>query len=470
MKPKLKYLAASAGTGKTHTLVEEMTSALVRQRCVPSGLIATTYTRQAADELKRKLSGRLHEAGRSDLALQLDSALIGTVHGVCRQLLQRFAFAAGLSPSARVLDQAESWRVLDEAIDRIVVPADISRIQLLGDRLNQRAYQQPHLWRRQLRTVVELARANGIDAGELGAQAKKSAESYLDLYPALLPDIEAHIQQIIGVALQTLPAENDTTKVTANYVQKLHEFIERLNRDDWQWNDWIKLAEAQPGARSQSPSRCVQLMADRFVCHPRFHQDIHDYIVGIFDLAARVFDEFQSTKRQQGVLDFGDLEKGALDLLKQRPEVRDQCSKQFSLLLVDEFQDTSPIQLALFMELAKLAGDVVYVGDSKQSIYGFRGCDARLVTATVDELRRTGSEIRDLTHSWRSTPELVKLVNQVLGEPFGKHGAQAGFELSATRDSLQHPQPVLEHVIASSGRSRWDGRPVIPKKTEYPPT
>ena len=467
MNAQIKYITASAGTGKTHTLVEEMATALLSQRCAPSGLIATTYTRQAADELKRKLSSRLNEAGRNDLATQLDGALIGTVHGVCRKLLQRFAFAAGLSPSARVLDQAESWRLLDAAIDGIVVPSEVARIQTLGNRLNQKAYQQPYLWRRQLHTVVELARANNIDAGKLAAQANQSAASYLDLYPEVLPDIEVHIQEIIGVALQTLPAENDSTRVTASYIHRLHEFVARLNRDDWQWNDWIELAKATPGVRSRSSARCVQLMAERFVCHPLFHKDIRDYITGIFDLAAKVLDEFQSAKRQQGLLDFGDLEKWTLDLLKQDLEVRDQCSAQFRLLMVDEFQDTSPIQLALIMELAELAGEAVYVGDSKQSIYGFRGGDARLVNATVDELRRAGSRIGNLTQSWRSTPELVKLVNQVFGKPFGEHGAQAAFELTATRDSLQHPQPVLEHVIASSGKNRWDGSPVIPKKTEY---
>src|SRR5699024_7675896 len=96
---------------------------------------------------------------------------------------------------------------------------------------------------------------------------------------------------------------------------------------------------------------------------------------------------------------------------------------RFRLLAVDEFQDTSPVQLALFLALSELVEDKIWVGDPKQAIYGFRDADPALMLGIIGELDsgRTNlgaAAVRDLEHSWRSQQPVLDLVNAVLPQVF----------------------------------------------------
>ena len=90
-----------------------------------------------------------------------------------------------------------------------------------------------------------------------------------------------------------------------------------------------------------------------------------------------------------------------------------RLNDELELLLVDEFQDTNPMQLALFIKLAAIADKVFFVGDVKQAIYAFRGCDPELVFKTLDGLTAANAEKDTLKHNYRSRPNLVHYVNEV---------------------------------------------------------
>ncbi len=102
------------------------------------------------------------------------------------------------------------------------------------------------------------------------------------------------------------------------------------------------------------------------------------------------FGESQLLKTQKGLIDFVDQEQRLFQLL-DHPTVEETLREELQLLMVDEFQDTSPIQLALFLKLSRLADQVIWVGDIKQSIYGFRGSDPTLMTAVVNRVVEDGN-------------------------------------------------------------------------------
>ncbi len=143
-------------------------------------------------------------------------------------------------------------------------------------------------------------------------------------------------------------------------------------------------AESGQGAGGPRGSRSGRSLA-RHTTHPRFHDDLADYVRGVFALAGRAIEEYDDWKTRNRLLDFVDLETRALELL-ELPEVAGELRQRFDVLLVDEFQDTNPIQLALFLRLGELAGRVVWVGDEKQAIYGFRGSDPELVQAVTAQV------------------------------------------------------------------------------------
>ncbi len=121
-------------------------------------------------------------------------------------------------------------------------------------------------------------------------------------------------------------------------------------------------------------------------------------------------------KSARGALDFDDLELQAGALLREHPAVRAAWSERFELLMVDEFQDTNPRQLAI---LAALARDNLFtVGDELQSIYGFRHADVALFRARRSELRGRGAAL-ELTHNFRSHPDLLAVINAIFAKRFG---------------------------------------------------
>jgi ATP-dependent exoDNAse (exonuclease V) beta subunit len=126
---------------------------------------------------------------------------------------------------------------------------------------------------------------------------------------------------------------------------------------------------------------------------------------------------YAGAKRARGALDFDDLELLTGSLLRERPALRSAWSSRFELLMVDEFQDTNPRQLAI---LAALQRDNLFtVGDELQSIYGFRHADVNLFRARRAELAARGATLA-LTHNFRSHPHLLKAINAIFAARFGE--------------------------------------------------
>ena len=154
--------------------------------------------------------------------------------------------------------------------------------------------------------------------------------------------------------------------------------------------------------------------------HPRLHSDIQRAIELVFDLSRQAIELYQQHKRELGVIDFVDQETYALQLL-EREDVREQLAGELDLVLVDEFQDTSPIQLAIFLRLADVAPRSIWVGDQKQAIYGFRGTDPALMDAAIDEILGS-KEPETLPKSYRSRPGLVHFTSALFAPAFSLQG------------------------------------------------
>ena len=135
------------------------------------------------------------------------------------------------------------------------------------------------------------------------------------------------------------------------------------------------------------------------------------------DAARMVMQEFYSIKQARGVIDFIDQEELALKAL-DHPDVQNRIKEDIRYLIVDEFQDTSPIQLAIFSKMSQLVDDVLMVGDSKQAIYGFRGSDPKLALNVLNYVQQGGGNISTLPNSYRSRPGLVSLNNDLFTDPF----------------------------------------------------
>ncbi len=124
------------------------------------------------------------------------------------------------------------------------------------------------------------------------------------------------------------------------------------------------------------------------VANPAFQTELREFTELVFACAASCLDRFADFKRQYGLIDFADQETLVLDLLENNPEFRASITGRIKFMVVDEFQDTSPLQLQLFTKFAELVDKVVWVGDSKQAIYEFRGTDPELMKAVAAHIEQ----------------------------------------------------------------------------------
>ena len=202
MKPKLTFISASAGSGKTYRVTEIIEERLANGRCRPGGLIATTYTVKAAQELQERLRRLLYDQKHNQLAERLDEGLIGTIHSVCRQLLARFAFEAGISPRVEVAAEEQAAELLSQALESVTDFQTLQQLQKIAGQLGQqdtRTYE--FYWKSQVKSIIAAAQVNDIDADSLPLMAELSVrELTAFLSPPAANDLDVGLPTTQGRA------------------------------------------------------------------------------------------------------------------------------------------------------------------------------------------------------------------------------------------------------------------------------
>ena len=279
----IHVISASAGSGKTQRLVDELERAITSAEnpIRPEAVIATTFTVKAAAELRERVRARLLERGLVAEAQRLAMARIGTVHSVCSSLVTEFAFELGLPPETRTLEDEAAHAAFERSLASLVstmrgeddtVLAGSSAATALLD-LEGR---MPGLdWLTRVREIVEQARGNRSDPEDLRACASHSADSLLAYLPPAVGD-GAALEQALRKALEAFVGNKalDPTKTTAGVVEVCGRALTPLRRGrTLQWTDWSRLAAAEPGAKSRTFYEPVREAARAYDRHPQLVAD-----------------------------------------------------------------------------------------------------------------------------------------------------------------------------------------------------
>ena len=436
----LTFISAGAGSGKTHTLMQTLSKVLSSGEVRPSGVIATTFTKKAATELRERVRQHLLADEKFVLANAMAQARIGTVNSVCGALLERFAFEAGMATQQQVLDEAQTSQLIREAIDAACTGAEVSNLSDLAHRLGIED------WTEDLKSLLAQVRSNDIAQAQLAAFAKANADDLLSHFPQ--PNRVTLTQDLLDAIATAMPElqmarTTSTVKKTQEYVILLEGFERHLRNGTALWSQWVGFSKAAPEKGLLSLSEPLQMLALAYDSHPDLHADIRNYLVCMFDVCSNALGHYRQRKLGMGVVDFTDQESLLLRLL-DHPTVASVLGEELDLLLVDEFQDTSPIQLALFLKLSRLARHTYWVGDLKQAIYGFRGSDTALMQSILQALPQLGGTKQILSKSWRSRPALVNLVNEVFTHTFS--GTLSAEEVALTP---QRPEQLNDPALVT---------------------
>lgn len=405
----LHYTQASAGSGKTYSIENDVADKLEHDDLLPSEIIAVTFTKDAAEELKGRISQTLIGRGKLELATGVMTARIGTVHSVFGQLLSDFAFELGLSPEQRVIDDQDKKLVLAEALESSLSLTEIKSLNQLSFRLSIQD------WRDDVLKIIEMMRTNAMPASEANTFAQTSIATLKCHLPNASPRVtEAEFIQTLEDAVQQA---DQVVKPTSGLLGAVDACQQILRQQVLTWQNWVKVSKLKPTKMGEPIFAQAMSMGLEVLKCQAFQQELTEFITLVFHAAQKAMDAFADIKNSRGLIDFVDQENLALFAI-DHPVVQQRLKEEVRYLIIDEFQDTSPLQLALFSKVSELVEDVLMVGDAKQAIYGFRGSDPKLTLDVLDYVQQGGGQTNTLSNSYRSRAGLVELTNELFTAPF----------------------------------------------------
>ena len=469
-------LEASAGTGKTSVLVARYVN-LVTHGVEPANILAITFTRKAAAEMRERIAARLREAAADgaidrrrwqDLRDRLGEIAISTIDAFCLSLLREFPLEADLDPGFDMADETEVPRIVEEALDRalrilVSIAKEDADVALVIAQLGI------------ARTREGLASLLDRRLVAWSALDRFLARGPADLTPRVVCRRAAAALQeaLAGVpgGLTSFLADGPTghgryrlfTREVGRLAQidgltdaEIRGLLERIgshfltNDGDARRSGRIYpyVASDYPSKGSEKRHRDALFQAApqvERVIHA-FHRDLNVVLArGVRRMFAVALQQYRLALEERSVLDFSDVLQRALELLRNMGEFsqsRYRLEYRYHHVLVDEFQDTSRAQWELISLLVQAWGEglglaaqpsIFIVGDRKQSIYRFRDAEVavlREAATYIDALRPGAPSRRSISRSFRAVPALQAFVNDVFTEMAQPHGLPSG-----TRDA-----------------------------------
>ena len=437
-------LSAGAGCGKTFVLAERFVKALEGPEGLPLGrVVALTFTNKAARELRdrirkecriRLVEGREPERWRKVLR-GLVAARIGTFHSFCGDVLRRHAVEAKVDPGFTVLDESIALSIREQALDAS-----------LRDRL---AFRDPDLIELAVEYGLGMVRRSLDDLldartlGDLGAWTARRPEELVegwveaweeDVRPTMLRTFHEGAEPCLR-AIASMTFDHDGVRArVGEFRDAMASFggsvdpaagleqvrsaarIAGLAAKHWPSLEGYELIKDHFTKIRKDAEKCIKAMR----WDERLTQKAAEHGLMLARLAVRASEVYQEAKRARGGIDNDDLLLRTRDLLSDPSNgVREALAGSVDLLLVDEFQDTDPIQSAILEGLAgaNLAdGKLFLVGDFKQSIYRFRGARPDLFVSYRDRFPAAGR--RALSGNFRSVPAILDFVNALFASTF----------------------------------------------------
>ena len=466
-------VTAGAGSGKTRVLVGRYLH-LVEQGHALRSLVAITFTDKAAREMRTRIRAeiqrRLSESTSDTWQrafTELDAARIGTIHSLCADVLRAHPAEAALDPNFIVLEEGQSaaWQaqaieaalawattrsdtapliglfkegklraVLELLIEKrldvatawqMITPLETILKQWLAERLDAAS------WREALQTLAEVRSRKADDRLEIARRA------VLDCWQAATTARAASDWDTLFNGLAQLRAATSTQGQKAN----------------WDAADLETAREAMKTLRDSYDAECAPLIGKAGTVSWSLDQQLAAALPALQLLHTHALQEYQRLKDEQQALDFDDLESRAAQLLTTQPAVRQRWQQEVQAVLVDEFQDTNARQRDIVYALTGFApavslralsakqshfqqqeiassqkallamttqsGELFIVGDSKQSIYKFRGADVTVFRQVQSDVTAAGGLAVDLDLTFRAHHALVQNLNELLRPVLG---------------------------------------------------
>jgi ATP-dependent helicase/nuclease subunit A len=463
-------LVASAGTGKTRVLVERYVN-LLQAGVEPDHILAITFTRKAAAEMRERIIDRLREASRlsqfdlarwRDLKDRLGDIAISTIDAFCLSLLREFPLEADIDPGFELADDTEVPRLIAESLDQALricraIASGDDNVALVFAQLGERRLRAGLAALLGRRLVAPEALRGYLAVGPQGLTAALLCRQAADRLRGVLRDVPGGTKDWLAdgptghpqfamladdlsrLLLETEGSgfeERDDQAALRSLVDRVRAYFltqEGRPRGDkfmgTGFNGGHCVSEVAWKRHRAGAAAIAPVVAEAVKA---FRRDLNVILSrGVWRIFAVALAEYQKTLDARALLDFSGVLERAVKLLKDLDEFsqsRFRIEARFRHVLVDEFQDTSRAQWELVEQLVRSWGEgagasgdalgpsIFIVGDRKQSIYGFRDADVTVLddaAAFITRLRADGNPQRAISKSFRAAPEILAFVNDV---------------------------------------------------------
>lgn len=450
-------VSAGAGSGKTRVLVERFLYILRRsleqgQKLAASEILAITFTRKAAAEMKERVRRSMDVLAHTDTAnsffwrqqlKELERAQITTIHSLCNRILKENPVEAELDPSFQVADEFEGGRFVEDCLKKYFLTAlrnQDKKLQQLTE-----AYGAFGVMR-QLQSLLpqldELAKCSDAAAGYKASISK-----------------EQECKENLCSVLEELAARREEVKGTKQ-AQQLELLAENLTEvlDGIRQDPADLTAYKTYAGGLAANTRLKALVKESKLLREQLEMIFADKaalpLAESWQAVAAGFAAFLQQQRQEAdFLSFDDLENYALNLLKSQPHLCENYRQKYRYIMVDEFQDTNEKQKQLVYLLCggdyeKLQGNRLFVvGDPKQSIYRFRGADVSVFAQVRRDIQDSGGKIITLNDNFRTADTILAACNEVFTELLGVDVNEPIFFEALAPHIVSEAKPELRQVV-----------------------
>ena len=502
LRNKNILVAAAAGSGKTAVLVERIKKLILEGECSIDRMLIVTFTNAAAAEMKEKIERAIEKEAQENhsqiklLKQQLERmplANISTFHAFALEVIRRFFYLINIEPNFKICDNVQQELLKEQALDELLKlyfeeenPAFFAFLnKYSGDRSEQR-------FRQTVRKTFEVIQSLPEPFMWLEA-AVKELDSDFETFSSgricefIREDTKSRLER--GMAVLNAFAEENAclehegvAEITATYQNLAAELLERtasgdfnaireklenvkmpsllkkyFKPDDFHTEEELtEIKERLEAARTPLKEAVSSLKKDYYYdglenLHDEIRQT-HPDAVFFLKTVEDYQDIFARLKKERGLVDFGDIEHYAFEILKDE-EAAAYYREKFAYIFIDEYQDSNLLQEALVARI-KRENNLFMVGDVKQSIYKFRLAEPEIFQARYRDFaeaeklaRETGeeslSEKIDLNRNFRSKKTVIDFINRVFKDTMADYDENAALHLGDAFGERCNFQPKL---------------------------
>ncbi len=473
-----QLVSAGAGSGKTTVMIKKIADLLLEEKVKPSEIVVLTFTVLASHEMKQRLIKIMSEELQksqdasktekiSSILAELETSSIDTIDGFCSKMCKKYFYALNLSPETSIATGLSLDYYVENSLKETIKQAlatDREEVVALADCFEKNARNLDSLKQNLLNSfnfiMAQKDYAKFLSQSETEYIGLNNSAEFLNNYmlstikkhafeiEQLLPDIASatNLHNALSTYLKVLKTLDVNNDLITNQKQFALLPVVRFSKVADGIKDDVAIIKSHFGE--------IKNVVESFDFLSNIAKSDLDngnqHFKTFVKLLKLFITNYQATKEKYKVVDFLDLERKFLLLLSNQ-EIKNELFLQYKYIFVDEYQDINPMQDEIIMQLKSASAKIFFVGDIKQSIYGFRQSTPELFLAKYKEYKtHNNSQSFDMNINFRSNPVILKFNNEIFSTLMTEEATDIDYKSDAQFDPKREdfPQSSTDVEIA----------------------